>query len=527
MILWGIWQGNGKPNMTTFLKPMVTDLISLQGEEMVLRLNEENIICKVVLIVATMDLQARAAVLHMTQHNGKFSCVFCLEPGKVVKSCKGHCRCFPYSPVLNLRSDNMIMEDSKNAQKSKNLKTNINGFTGESVLNYLPNFSLKDNIVIDYMHGILLGITKKLLNFWFDSTYFDRPHFIGHKMKEIDVILKKITPPYLVIRLPRKLSNTLHHWKASELRSWLLYYSIPCLKGRLLDVYLTHYSLLVEATQTLLGEGITEDDLQRSDLLLHHFVKSADTLYGDNFLGLNVHNLLHIVPCVRKWGPLWAWSCFCFESFNGEIKKNIHGTGNVCRQIFWYLQAQKQIEKKASEPGDGAVKDFLREMTGHCSSSKTGLDAYQCLVKGKLNEGPAELPQVQEKKLFELSNKNSMKEFSKASKIVRNGFIMYSKACKKVQKRNSFTIRTSGNTVVEVHYYLMDNTSRHVYAVCTKLDTTCAVIERRVPHIRQARTVQDVELHIMKAEDLQQLVVNFKVNDQQFVAFIPNTIERD
>ncbi|PJE77808.1 hypothetical protein CI610_03260 [invertebrate metagenome] len=31
----------------------------------------------------------------------------------------------------------------------------------------------------------------------------------------------------------------------------------------------------------------------------------------------------------------------------------------------------------------------------------------------------------------------------------------------------------------------------------------------------------------MKAEDLQQLVVNFKVNDQQFVAFIPNTIERD
>ncbi|XP_033726246.1 uncharacterized protein LOC117315930 [Pecten maximus] len=166
-------------------------------------------------------------------------------------------------------------------------------------------------------------------------------------------------------------------------------------------------------------------------------------------------------------------------------------------------------------------------MTGHCSSSKTGLDAYQCLVKGKLNEGPAELPQVQEKKLFELSNKNSMKEFSKASKIVRNGFIMYSKACKKVQKRNSFTIRTSGNTVVEVHYYLMDNTSRHVYAVCTKLDTTCAVIERRVPHIRQARTVQDVELHIMKAEDLQQLVVNFKVNDQQFVAFIPNTIERD
>ena len=64
-----------------------------------------------------------------------------------------------------------------------------------------------------------------------------------------------------------------------------------------------------------------------------------------------MHNLTHTVDCVRKCGPLWAWSCFAYESFNGEIKQGVHGEikqgvhgiGNVCRQIFWVFQAQKRI----------------------------------------------------------------------------------------------------------------------------------------------------------------------------------------
>ena len=68
----------------------------------------------------------------------------------------------------------------------------------------------------------------------------------------------------------------------------------------------------MEATYLLLGEGISNDVLQRADYLLHMFVKAASTLYETSFVGLNVHNLLHLVPLVRKWGPLWTWSCLCF-----------------------------------------------------------------------------------------------------------------------------------------------------------------------------------------------------------------------
>lgn len=41
---------------------------------------------------------------------------------------------------------------------------------------------------------------------------------------------------------------------------------------------------------------------------------------------MNVHMLRHIPDCVRNWGPMWAYSCFSFESQNGHLKKLYHGT---------------------------------------------------------------------------------------------------------------------------------------------------------------------------------------------------------
>ena len=49
--------------------------------------------------------------------------------------------------------------------------------------------------------------------------------------------------------------------------------------------------------------------------------------------GLNVHNCDHLGQSVRNWGPLWAWSCFGFESLNSKIIKQVHGTRKACSQV--------------------------------------------------------------------------------------------------------------------------------------------------------------------------------------------------
>ena len=57
---------------------------------------------------------------------------------------------------------------------------------------------------------------------------------------------------------------------------------------------------------------------------------------GENSCSMNVHSLKHLAKCVERWGPLWAYSCFPFESFNGQIKLRFHGTRCMNFKVRFY-----------------------------------------------------------------------------------------------------------------------------------------------------------------------------------------------
>ena len=48
---------------------------------------------------------------------------------------------------------------------------------------------------------------------------------------------------------------------------------------------------------------------------------------------INVHSLLHLPEAVKNLGPLWAHSCFAFESANGELLQLFHGSQAVEKQV--------------------------------------------------------------------------------------------------------------------------------------------------------------------------------------------------
>jgi len=50
---------------------------------------------------------------------------------------------------------------------------------------------------------------------------------------------------------------------------------------------------------------------------------------------INIHNLLHLPTVVRNLGPLWAHSCFPFESANEELFKLFHGSQAVEKQVSY------------------------------------------------------------------------------------------------------------------------------------------------------------------------------------------------
>lgn len=54
---------------------------------------------------------------------------------------------------------------------------------------------------------------------------------------------------------------------------------------------------------------------------------------GDRYLTGSVHGLLHLPEAVRNLGPLWAHSCFGFESSNGDLLQLFHGSQAVQKQV--------------------------------------------------------------------------------------------------------------------------------------------------------------------------------------------------
>lgn len=46
-----------------------------------------------------------------------------------------------------------------------------------------------------------------------------------------------------------------------------------------------------------------------------------------------VHGLLHLPEVVKHLGPIWAHSCFPFESANGDILHFFHGSQGIDKQV--------------------------------------------------------------------------------------------------------------------------------------------------------------------------------------------------
>jgi hypothetical protein len=86
----------------------------------------------------------------------------------------------------------------------------------------------------------------------------------------------------------------------SEMRNWLLFYSLPVLNGVLPNPYLSHYSLLVAGLLLLTSDRITPEDIRNAELYLKEFYVKYPELYGKC-----TGNYLPIQCFIRGWGGVW------------------------------------------------------------------------------------------------------------------------------------------------------------------------------------------------------------------------------
>lgn len=211
------------------------------------------------------DSPARSAVQNFMQFNGYYGCGTGLAKGRRLQlSEHGGSTIYPFD-TSNESGHERLREHAETQRLAVIAETSQKvqcGVKGVSWLLKLPFFNIIRGVGIDYMHAVLLGVTRSFLSAWVDKRNRMERWYIGaaDKVRIINERLADIKPPISINRRPRPLSD-LVHWKASELRSFLLFYSVPVLCGILPVEFYEHFILLAKATFILLKSSIPPSEL--------------------------------------------------------------------------------------------------------------------------------------------------------------------------------------------------------------------------------------------------------------------------
>lgn len=307
----------------------------------------------------------------MKQYNGKFGCTFCPHSTETIN---GICKYPITETVYPLRTHDGIIQDMKATVNTREdgtvVITEITGVKGPSTLMNLNYFDLGKCMSAESMHLLYLGAIRQYTELLLSAC--DKPYYIGSPVIKamINARLLCFQNPQLITRSPRPI-DLINLWKASEWRSWLLFYCLICLKGILPKKYLVHLAKLVAAIEIRLGSSISQEDLNRAHNLLVEFVVYFQEYFGKDQMTYSIHLLLHLVQNVRNLGPLFVHDAFCFENENRlilQLKKIPTEVGvQIAKRYLFYKSIPSFSSKivvgprvlKFAEHFENRVKAFI------------------------------------------------------------------------------------------------------------------------------------------------------------------------
>ena len=123
-------------------------------------------------------------------------------------------------------------------------------------------------------------------------------------------------------------------FKAREWENWLLFCCYPVLLNILDKKYLNLWLLFSQAVYLLSQTVVSRDHVNVADALIKHFIAGCQEEYGEISMTFNLHILYHFAEHVARWGPIFVSSAYCFEAFNGMLKKVIHSQGGIPHQVM-------------------------------------------------------------------------------------------------------------------------------------------------------------------------------------------------
>jgi hypothetical protein len=321
----GIFCGLSKPkSVSQYLQKFVQDLQNVLANGITYKGKQ----FKVLVSSFICDAPARAYIKQTKAFNGYSGCDKCFQEGVWKNKMT-----YPET-IVRLRTDSSFtdMIDEEHHLGSSPLA---------GVVQMVSMFP------IDYMHLCCLGVTRKLLNIWLKGKN-KATRLPSQTVATISkqLLMINVLTPCEFNRKPRELSE-IDRWKATELRSFMLYWGPIVLKDSLPSEIYDHFMLFSVGMYLLLSPGVCVKMLAFAEKLMVSFVDYYGQLYGREEIVYNVHQLIHLAEEYKKFGPLDNISAFPYENCLGQIK-------HLLRKPHQPLQ---QVVKRLSEMPPGRTQN--------------------------------------------------------------------------------------------------------------------------------------------------------------------------
>lgn len=363
-----LYFGNSKPNNSTeFFQDFVNECLLLEKAGIIV--NNVNYMFRISCIVA--DSPARSFLKNIVSHNSLHACEKCTQEG-----------IYMGRTTWQYQNKKAVL---RNNESFKNFLYDDHQYS-VSILSSL-SLGLITQVPLDYMHLLCLGVMKRLIRVWVDKG----PKKCKLNFHRIEIISERLLTigcsyyPKEFSRRPRPL-NMFKYWKSTEFRSFLLYLGPVVLINVLPDPLYTHFLILHCAMYILCSEFCQQMVwMNYAKELLDCFVRDVASLYCEELLVYNFHNLLHLVDDAVNYGCLDYFSAFPFENFMGKLKKMVHGQNKPLQQIANRLIEKMNCnepvhEKRVVKLKDGRIKYIILENDITCKPAIDTLTSDSCFV---------------------------------------------------------------------------------------------------------------------------------------------------
>lgn len=283
--------------------------------------------CQIDSIIA--DAPAKSYILSVKGHCAYYSCTKCHIKGE-----------YAHRRVYMLNSH----EQLRNDVEFKN-KTDPNYHLGHSILTDIPNFDIVNQIPLEYMHLICLGVMRKLLYLWLSKS--KQPYSLNAQSIQRLSILLEDTALFVPNEFARKSRSLqlIKYFKATEYRLLLLYTG-PVVLKKILNKDIYNHFLALHVSVRILCSNDCNQYIEYAGQLLEKFVDAMPHLYQECFVSHNMHGLIHVIQDVKTFGPLDNYSAFKYENFLQHLKRIVKKYAQPLQQLYnRYHEMKSDIEK--------------------------------------------------------------------------------------------------------------------------------------------------------------------------------------